>query len=133
MYLQWLTFAYQVERALRVLDGVVVLFDAVSGVEPQSETVWRQADRYSSSSSKGQESSSDMTLSPLPSQTLQILNAQIVSAKLAFVGSAKAAATFRHYSSTMQSFMLSLLLVTNNYKSLAKRVKIAVSAETSKP
>ena len=35
----------QVERALRVLDGVVVLFDAVSGVEPQSETVWRQADR----------------------------------------------------------------------------------------
>ena len=36
----------QVERALRVLDGVVVLFDAVSGVEPQSETVWRQADRY---------------------------------------------------------------------------------------
>ena len=37
--------ACQVERALRVLDGVVVLFDAVSGVEPQSETVWRQADR----------------------------------------------------------------------------------------
>ena len=36
----------QVERALRVLDGVVVLFDAVAGVEPQSETVWRQADRY---------------------------------------------------------------------------------------
>lgn len=38
-------FVLQVERALRVLDGVVVLFDAVSGVEPQSETVWRQADR----------------------------------------------------------------------------------------
>ena len=37
----------QVERALRVLDGVVVLFDAVAGVEPQSETVWRQADRCS--------------------------------------------------------------------------------------
>ena len=36
----------QVERALRVLDGVIVLFDAVAGVEPQSETVWRQADRY---------------------------------------------------------------------------------------
>ena len=30
---------------MRVLDGVIVLFDAVSGVEPQSETVWRQADR----------------------------------------------------------------------------------------
>ncbi len=34
------------ERALRVLDGVIVLFDSVAGVEPQSETVWRQADRY---------------------------------------------------------------------------------------
>ena len=32
----------QVERALRVLDGAIVLFDAVAGVEPQSETVWRQ-------------------------------------------------------------------------------------------
>ncbi|KAK9809333.1 hypothetical protein WJX73_006221 [Symbiochloris irregularis] len=39
-------FTLEVERALRVLDGVVVLFDAVAGVEPQSETVWRQADRY---------------------------------------------------------------------------------------
>ena len=36
----------QVERALRVLDGAVALFDSVAGVEPQSETVWRQADKY---------------------------------------------------------------------------------------
>ena len=40
-------FTVEVERSLRVLDGGVVLFDAVAGVEPQSETVWRQADRYS--------------------------------------------------------------------------------------
>jgi len=39
-------FTIEVERSLRVLDGVVGLFDAVAGVEPQSETVWRQADRY---------------------------------------------------------------------------------------
>lgn len=39
-------FTAEVERALRVLDGGVALFDAVAGVEPQSETVWRQADRY---------------------------------------------------------------------------------------
>ena len=39
-------FTAEVERSLRVLDGGVVIFDAVSGVEPQSETVWRQADRY---------------------------------------------------------------------------------------
>ena len=39
-------FTVEVERSLRVLDGVVALFDAVAGVQPQSETVWRQATKY---------------------------------------------------------------------------------------
>ncbi|MBI3359769.1 MAG: GTP-binding protein, partial [Chloroflexi bacterium] len=39
-------FTAEVQRSLRVLDGGVVVFDAVQGVEPQSETVWRQADKY---------------------------------------------------------------------------------------
>jgi elongation factor G len=39
-------FTIEVERSLRVLDGAIALFDAVAGVEPQTETVWRQADRY---------------------------------------------------------------------------------------
>ncbi|WP_185882766.1 elongation factor G [Blattabacterium cuenoti] len=40
-------FTVEVERSMRILDGMVVLFSAVDGVEPQSETVWRQADKYS--------------------------------------------------------------------------------------
>ncbi|MFH1621359.1 MAG: elongation factor G [Patescibacteria group bacterium] len=40
-------FTIEVQRSLRVLDGAVVVFDGVAGVEPQSETVWRQADKYS--------------------------------------------------------------------------------------
>jgi len=39
-------FTAEVQRSLRVLDGAVVVFDGVAGVEPQSETVWRQADKY---------------------------------------------------------------------------------------
>src|SRR6186713_1538340 len=39
-------FTAEVERSLRVLDGAVCVFDSVAGVEPQSETVWRQADKY---------------------------------------------------------------------------------------
>ena len=39
-------FTIEVERALRILDGAIIVFDGVAGVEPQSETVWRQADKY---------------------------------------------------------------------------------------
>ena len=39
-------FTIEVERSLKVLDGAVAVFDGVAGVEPQSETVWRQADQY---------------------------------------------------------------------------------------
>src|SRR5690348_17258781 len=39
-------FTIEVERSLRILDGAVAVFDAANGVEPQSETVWRQADKY---------------------------------------------------------------------------------------
>ena len=39
-------FTIEVERSLRVLDGACVVFDSVGGVEPQSETVWRQANKY---------------------------------------------------------------------------------------
>src|SRR5204863_2790950 len=39
-------FTVEVERSLRVLDGAIAIFDSVAGVEPQSDTVWRQADKY---------------------------------------------------------------------------------------
>src|ERR1700676_140760 len=42
----YVDFTIEVERSLRVLDGAIALFDSVAGVEPQSETVWRQANKY---------------------------------------------------------------------------------------
>ena len=59
-------FTVEVERSLRVLDGAIAVFDSVAGVEPQSETVWRQADKYRS---RGSRSSTRWTASAPTSTT----------------------------------------------------------------
>ena len=54
-------FTVEVERSLRVLDGAIAVFDSVAGVEPQSETVWRQADKYQVPRIRSEEHTSELS------------------------------------------------------------------------